>query len=123
MGRGRAMRVHAPPAYLTFFDRTLAATDLCSPLAIAAIPRPPVTLTSPPTFTYQDTSAILRLDHPLFDAEWTVRPACRIDFTHLASRSDGTEWMAAQPHEPIALVGIEGRGHRFHFFDQPREFW
>ena len=82
-----------------------------------------MTLTSPPTFTYDDTSAILRLDHPLFDAEWTVRPDGRIDFTHLASRSDGTEWMAAQPHEPIALVGIEGRGHRFHFFDQPREFW
>jgi hypothetical protein len=82
-----------------------------------------VTPTSPPTFTYDDTPGILRLDHPLFEAEWTVRPDGRIDFSRLASALDGTEWIAAQPHEPIALVGVEGMGHRFHPFDQPREFW
>src|SRR5690349_19016370 len=76
-----------------------------------------------PTFAFDQSTRILHLDHPAFIAEWTVRDSGRIDFTKLETRADSTDWIAPQPHEPIALVGVEGVGHRFHNFDAPREHW
>ena len=75
------------------------------------------------TFSLAEAGHILRLDHPQFTAEWTIRDTGRIDFTRLAALNSDTGWIAPEPHEPIALVGVAGHGNRFHIFDEHREVW